>query len=90
MAKKKEVVETAPIKPYEPPTCIRVTKDLASQFKVGQSVSLTVSGEVKGVSESYGDDGKYEVQLKKTKCSGVRSAENRADKAMKSMMGNDA
>ena len=70
MAKKSKPADTVqPAYPEEPPTCIRVTKEQAKDYHVGQKVSVTVSGEVQAIRKSYGDpkENRYEIEIKNSK-----------------------
>lgn len=60
------------------PTRIRLTKDQAGDVAIGDKVSITVSGEVTGITaqKDYGPKGKetvtgYEVELSKSKVTGM-------------------
>jgi len=73
--------------PKMPPPTSRlvVTKDQASKLRVGESVSLTVSGKVQGITQCYDSNGKYEVIIESPKVGGYE--DNEADKAVKDMKG---
>ena len=76
---------------YEPPTCIKLTKDQASQIAIGDKTSFTVSGEVTAIRARMGFTGDaekvegYEVELKKSKVTSISG--NPAEKALKDLKG---
>jgi hypothetical protein len=84
---KKKMVETVMPEQPKPRTTVTISKDQASSINVGQTVSLKVSGMVKGVREAYGDyrPKMYEVEIEDTKVSGIES--NQADKALADLKG---
>lgn len=78
-------VETAKVEPYDPGICLRMTKEQASQLVIGESVSATVKGTVKGVRECYDDKQMYDVDLKKASVTSAHTV-NSADKAYKKLV----
>ena len=91
-AKKSPQAVEAPMKPFspppEPPTPIRMSKGEATNFSIGDKVTVTISGEVVNIRECYrsseNEIPKYDVDLKDSHI--VRLEGNMADKEMKTMM----
>lgn len=58
--------------PEAPPTCVRVTKEQAQGFTIGQKVNILVSGEVQAIRKRYGDPkekNNYDLEIKDAKVS---------------------
>lgn len=75
---------------YEPPTCIRMSKDQAQEVSIGDKVKITVQGEVTSISrDDFGPldkaNGKYRVELKKASVSQIST--DMADKELRSLQG---
>jgi len=68
---------------FEPKTRIIITKEQAKGISVGQGVNLSISGNVNGISQSFDDKDRFDLEIKGTKVSGIKS--NSADKAVKDM-----
>lgn len=64
---------------------IQVSKKLAKGFKIGSKARVIVSGEVKGISECYGDKELYDVTIRNPETS-MESQDNSADIEIKKMM----
>lgn len=69
----------------ENPTRITVNKSQAGDVSIGQSVSITVEGEVQGIRKDYVDGAKYEIELKDSEVTDITTS--KADKALDEMMG---
>ncbi len=68
---------------FEPKTRVIITKEQAQGISVGQDVKITIGGSVSGISETFEDKNKFDLEIKKTQVSGIKS--NLADKAVKEM-----
>ena len=71
----------APTYPEEPPACIRMCKEQAKKYSIGDKVRITVSGEVQAIRKSYGDpkENRYEVELKNSKVADESEESERTD-----------
>ncbi len=88
MPKKSNAVDSVQIQ--EPATSIKVNKEQAGEVSIGDKISITISGEVKGIRESYftTQDGKpkyWEIELRPSKVDNIGG--NKADKSLKSLKG---
>ena len=68
----------------EPPICIRVSKSQAGSVSIGDKISISVSGTVNSIESGYGDDDKYEIELKPGSVNSI-STSNSADKSIKKL-----
>ncbi len=68
---------------FEPKTRVIITKEQAKGVSVGQGINISISGDVTGISESFDDKSKFDLEIKGTQVSGIKS--NPADKAVKEM-----
>lgn len=92
MAKKKSgKSEMSMATPYSPPTRIKLTKDQAKDFSIGDRVKISVSGNVIGINATKNyENGKdvitgYEVELDKSSVVDVET--NPAKKSLAEMRG---
>ena len=93
MKKNKKMIEMAApsTASYSPPTRIKLTKEQAKDFNIGETVTISVSGKVIGINaaKSY-ENGKdvitgYEVELDKSSVVDIQT--NPASRSLKEMRG---
>ena len=93
MAKKKAMESPMPASPYTPPTQIRLTKDQAADFNIGDKVTISVTGKVVSIRQNKSWDPNtdknkvvgYEVELEDS--SVVDISTNPAVKSLEDMKG---
>jgi len=92
MAKKKASEAQMPsIAPYSPPTRIKLTKEQAGDFSIGDSVKISVAGKVIGINATKNyQEGKdvitgYEVELDKSSVVDIQT--NPAARSLREMKG---
>jgi hypothetical protein len=91
MGKKGAMADVAIPAPYTPPTQIRLTKEQAGDFSIGDQVKISVSGKVVGIRQNKTwDSGKekvagYEVELENSSVVNIET--NPAMRSLKEMKG---